>query len=86
MTREERIEELERMLRNVPEILSPLKVAKCSPFGKNKVYELIKSKELRAFVYQGSYIIAKIDLIEYIADHCEDGNYRNYAVKGGDES
>ena len=54
MTREEKVIELERMLSKVPDVMSPLKASKCSPFGKNKIYELIKSKELRALVFQGS--------------------------------
>ena len=87
MTREEKIEQLERMLKNLPEILSPMKVCKSVPIGKNKVYELIKSKELRAFIYQGSYIIAKVDLIEYLADHWDDESHKTYSIKkGGDTS
>ena len=34
----------------------------------NRIYELIKSKELHAFVFQGSYIMAKADLIETIVE------------------
>lgn len=68
MTREEKIAELERMLSKVPDVMSPLRASKCSPFGRNKIYALIKSKELRAFVFQGSYIIAKVDLIETIVN------------------
>ena len=71
-TREERIKEFDTMLRNAPEIMSPLKVAKFSPFGKNRVYEMIRTKELKAYKYQNTYIIAKIDLVEYLADHCDD--------------
>ena len=71
MTREEKVAELERMLAKVPDVMSPLKASKCSPFGRNKVYELIKNKDLRAFVFQGSYIIAKVDLIETIVDYSE---------------
>ena len=52
-TREERIKEFETMLRNAPEIMSPLKVAKFSPFGKNRVYEMIRTKELKAYKYWG---------------------------------
>lgn len=51
MTREEKIEQLERMLVTLPEIMSPLKVSKSVPIGKNRVYELIKTKKLRAFIY-----------------------------------
>lgn len=83
MTREEKIEQLERMLVTLPEIMSPLKVSKSVPIGKNRVYELIKTKKLRAFIYQGTYIIAKIDLIEYLADHWDDDSHKAYFVKKG---
>lgn len=86
MTREEKITELERMLRNAPEILSPVKASRFSPFGRNRIYELIKTKALRAFIFQGSYMICKNDLIEYIADHSDDKSPKHYAVgKGGGE-
>ena len=84
-TREERIKEFDTMLRNAPEIMSPLKVAKFSPFGRNRVYEMIKTKELKAYKYQNTYIIAKIDLVEYLANHCEDGNLRHFTIKEGDK-
>ena len=84
MTKEEKIVELNRMLRNCPEILTPIKASRFSPFGTNKLYDLIKKKELQAFVYQGSYIIAKIDLIEYLAEHSDDESPKAYSiVKGG---
>ena len=84
-TREERIKEFETMLRKAPEIMSPLKVAKFSPFGKNRVYEMIKTKELKAYKYQNTYIIAKVDLVEDLADHCEDGSLRHFTIKDGDK-
>ena len=84
-TREERIKEFETMLRKAPEIMSPLKVAKFSPFGKNRVYEMIKTKELKAYKYRNTYIIAKVDLVEYLADHCEDGSLRHFTIKDGDK-
>ena len=43
MNKEEKRKELERMLRRCPEILSPIKAARWSPLGKNRVYELIHS-------------------------------------------
>lgn len=79
-TREQRIKDFEKMLRKAPDIMSPLRVSKCSPFGKNRVYEMIRTGELKAYIYQNTYIVAKIDLIEYLADHCEDGNFRNYNI------
>lgn len=81
MTREEKIIQLEKMLRKVPDALSPMKASRCSPLGKNHIYELIKSGELRAFVYKGSYLIAKIDLIEYLANHSDEKSRRNYMIK-----
>ena len=54
MTREEKIIELERMFKNCPEMLSPIKVSRWTPLGKNRVYELIKSKELKSFIYNCS--------------------------------
>ena len=66
------------MLRKVPDALSPMKASRCSPLGKNHIYELIKSGELRAFVYKGSYLIAKI---EYLADHSDEKSRRNYMIK-----
>ena len=80
-TREERIKKFERMLRKAPELMSPLKVSRCSPFGKNRVYEMIHTGELKAYIYQDAYIIAKIDLIEYLADHCEDGSLRYFGIE-----
>ena len=47
------------------------------------MYELIKTKELRAFTYQGTYIIAKIDLIVYLADHWDDESHKTYNLKKG---
>ena len=63
MTKEEKIQELERMFKNCPEILTPIKASRFAPIGKNGIYELIKKNELRAFNYRGSYLIAKADLI-----------------------
>ena len=85
MTKEEKIIQLKKMLREAPEIMTPIKVSRFSPLGKNHVYELIKSGELRSFVYQQSYIIAKCDLIEYLADHSDDEPRRNISLlKEGD--
>ena len=88
MTRNEFIMELERMLKNAPDLMTPLKVSKCTPLGKNRVYELIKSGEIRSIIFQNSYIVAKADVIEYLAEHAEDKNRRYFALtgnKGGKE-
>ena len=82
MTRNEFIIELERMLKNAPDLMTPLKVSKCTPLGKNRVYELIKSGEIRSIIFQNSYIVAKADVIEYLADHANDKNRRYFALTG----
>ena len=88
MTREEKIIELERMFKNCPEMLSPIKVSRWTPLGKNRVYELIKSGEIRSIIFQNSYIVAKADVIEYLVDHANDKNRRHFALtdKQGGES
>lgn len=88
MTRIEFIIELERMLKNAPDLMTPLKVSKCTPLGKNRVYELIKSGEIRSIIFQNSYIVAKADVIEYLVDHANDKNRRHFALtdKQGGES
>ena len=82
MTRNEFITELERMLKNAPDLMTPLKVSECTPLGKNRVYELIKSGEIRSIIFQNSYIVAKADVIEYLAEHAEDKNRRYFALTG----
>lgn len=88
MTRNEFIIELERMLKNAPDLMTPIKVSKCTPLGKNRVYELIKSGEIRSIIFQNSYIVAKADVIEYLANHANDKNRRHFALtdKQGGES
>ena len=81
MTYEERVNELRRMLRPCPDILTPLKACKWSPLGKNKIYDLIKKGELRSFIYQNSYIITKEDLIEYLANHATDDGKKHYKIQ-----
>ena len=86
MTKEEKVAQFKKMLKNAPEIMTPIKVSRFSPLGRNHVYELIKSGELPVFVYRQTYIIAKDDLIEYLAEHCEDASRRNFSIpQGGTE-
>lgn len=79
MTEEKKIIQLEKLLRNAPEIMTPIKVSRFSPLGKNRVYELIKTGELTSFIYQGTHIIAKSDLIEYLAKHSDDEPRRTFS-------
>ena len=87
MTRDEKKRELTRMLKKAPEILSPRKAAQWSPLGRNAVYDLIRTGELRSFRYRDSYIIAKDDLIENLLDHADDADTRGFRrkeVRGND--
>lgn len=84
MNKEEKRNEIKRLLRKCPEILTPAKVSKWSPLGRNRVYELLKKGELRSFKYQGGYIIGKEDLIDYLAEHCDDDAGRTF--KRGDDN
>lgn len=74
-------EAIEHLLKNCPEILSPKKVAKWSPLGKNEVYELLKKGELPSVRYRGAYIIAKRDLVQYLVDHANDEPKSNLRIK-----
>ena len=88
MNKEEQRKEIERMLRGCPDILTPAKVVNWSPFGKNTVYELLQSGELRSFTYCGKYIVAKADLIDYLVEHCDDDTGRTFRIKssGGQDN
>jgi len=81
MNKEEKRKELERMLRKCPDILTPAKAVNWSPFGKNQIYELLRSGELRSFIYCGKYIIAKEDLLDYLTEHCEDDTGRTFHIR-----
>ena len=85
MNKEEKRQLLEQMLKRCPEILSPIKAARWSPLGKNRVYELLHSGELRSFVYQGGYVISKDDLIDYLIEHCNDEPARSIKRGGSRE-
>ena len=81
MTKDEKVAILDSMLKNCPEMLSPIKVSRWTPLGKNRVYALIKAGEIRSFIYQGAYMISKSDLIDYLAEHSEDKGNKNYHIK-----
>lgn len=81
MNKDEQRQEIERMLKGCPDILTPAKIVNWSPFGRNRVYELLKSGELRSFSYCGKYIVSKIDLIDYLVEHCDDDSGRTFRTK-----
>ena len=82
MTKEEKRKALERMLKGAPDVMSARQVSRWSPLGKNHVYELIHKGDLCAFNYRSSYIIAKVDLIDYLLAHSDDPPLRPTGTGG----
>ena len=83
-TREEKIKDFEQMLRKAPDFMFTQTLLKFSPFGRNKTYELINTKELKSYIQKGTHIVLKKDLVEYLADHCDDPkeNYLGITLRG----
>ncbi len=67
---------LQKMLKNVPEVLTPRAASQVFPVGRNNIYKAIHTGEIRSFTYRGGYVISKTDLIEYILEHCSNPNPR----------
>ena len=74
--------EIERMLKNCPEMLTPMQLYKWSIWGKNHIYKLINTGELRSFIYRGTHIITKEDFIEYLIAHSNDSPEKHFHKKG----
>lgn len=72
MTQNNRIEELKRLLKKCPQCLTPRKINKFTPLSRNQIYHLIHTGELPSFIFQGTYIINKDDLLEYLITHIDD--------------
>ena len=84
MTREEKQAALRSLFRELPEIMTPVQIARAIHQSKNLVYEKLKEKELPGCIVHGRYLIAKADLIEYVIEHGDDerpGRFRT----GNDE-
>ena len=72
MEREYNRKTLERMLKKCPDCLRPTEIHQWFPLGRNHVYHLINTGELRTYRMTYGNIIRKEDLIEYLLDHCND--------------
>lgn len=77
MTTDERYIAVGRLLRDCPDILAPIKAARCLHCSKNDVYANINDGSLPAYLYRSSYLIAKSDLIDYIVAHTDDPPKKN---------
>ena len=69
MTTEEKRMALASLFRELPEIMTPMQIARALHQSKNLVYDKLKEKELPGYIVHGRYLIAKADLIEYIIQH-----------------
>lgn len=73
MNIDEKRKALENLLRALPDVVSPIQVARTLHQSKNLIYELLKTGELQSYTYSGRYLIAKLDLIDYMLAHGDDG-------------
>ena len=76
--------ELDKRFNRCPNMMSPNTVRRWTVYGENTIYRLIKSGELKSITYQGRYIVAKSDLLEYLCAHCDEPNRRKYHLKQND--
>ena len=67
MNTEQKTSGLRRLLRDCPEVLTPIQAARWTHQSKNTVYALIHSGALPAYPYR-----SKSDLIDYLAAHTDD--------------
>ena len=80
MAQNELKKELQRMMQKCPQCLTPRKIYRYTPLSENRIYELIRTGELPSFIYQGTYVVNKDDVIEYLLDHCDESR-KNFSVK-----
>lgn len=83
MTTEEKYEALTALLRALPDVLSPMQIARTLHQSKNLIYDLLKKGELKSYQYSGKYLIAKLDLIDYMMDHTDDDRSHHFKIGGG---
>lgn len=84
MVQNELKKELQRMMQKCPQCLTPRKIYRYTPLSENRIYELIRTGELPAFIYQGTYVVNKDDVIEYLLKHSDDDSRRYKAKSKGD--
>ena len=85
MTRDEKLQALRSLFRELPDILTPIQVARAIHQSKNLVYEKLKEKILPGYVVHGRYLIAKADLIEYIIEHGDESRPGRFRTAGREQ-
>lgn len=61
------------MFKGEPDVLTVVEAAKLLRLGKNKTYDLIKSGYLHSIKADGTIIVPKVYLIEFL---CNENNYQ----------
>ena len=72
----------EKLLAGAPEVMTPMQVAKWTPYGRNTVYAMLRSGELPSIQYRGTYLISKAELVEYMTAHADDTPRKRFTIKG----
>ena len=85
MTRDEKLQALRTLFRELPDILTPIQVARAIHQSKNLVYEKLKEKILPGYVVHGRHLIAKADLIEYIIEHGDESRPGRFRTAGHEQ-
>ena len=85
MTREEKQTALRSLFRELPEIMTPMQIARAIHQSKNLVYEKLKEKKLPGYIVHGRYLIAKADLIEYIIEHGDEERPGRFRTAGHEQ-
>ena len=86
MTNEEKRKALTSLLRQLPDVLVPMQIARTLHQSKNLIYEKLKKGELPYYPVNGEYLIAKAELIDFIFEHgdeCGGGRFRIGGGNGG---
>ena len=64
MNIKEKRKAFEKLLAGAPEVMTPMQVAKWTPYGRNTVYAMLWSGELPSIQYRGTYLIGKAELVD----------------------
>ena len=86
MENKNRRQDLQWLLRGCPDVLSPIQAARWTKKSKNTIYALIKNGELRTFIYRGTHLISKLDLIDYLLFHADDKGGKRFRIGGNDDN
>lgn len=82
MTDEEKRKALASLLRELPDVLVPMQIARTLHQSKNLIYEKLKKGEIPYYPVHGKCLIGKADLIDYIIEHGEECTKGRFKIGG----